>query len=182
VPGARCEALVDVSDGKPAVVTYHPSARSGHAFTAVQPLVTIEPPVARAAASIPERLGTIPAFDRSDIAQPRTLLLSLLNICGQFYREGRIDIHARAGTRELWEVHNVDLMDHTFHLHTWHFQVLAVNGTQPPYRAMRDTVNLQPGDRLLLGVHFEEHAGRTLYHCHMTEHSDKGMMGVIQVE
>jgi FtsP/CotA-like multicopper oxidase with cupredoxin domain len=31
-------------------------------------------------------------------------------------------------------------------------------------------------------VHFEEHAGRTLYHCHMTEHSDKGMMAVIQVD
>jgi FtsP/CotA-like multicopper oxidase with cupredoxin domain len=181
VPGARCEALVDVSDGEPAVVTYHPSARSGHAFTAVQTLFTIEPPATPGTAFIPERLGTIPVFDRADVAQRRTLLLSLLNICGQFYREGRIDIHAQAGTRELWEVQNVDLMDHTFHLHTWHFQVLAVNGQEPAFRAMRDTVNLRPGDRLLLGVHFEEHAGRTLYHCHMTEHSDKGMMAVIQV-
>ena len=57
-----------------------------------------------------------------------------------------------------------------------------MNGEAPDYRSMRDTVNVRPGDSVLLGVHFQEHSGRTVYHCHMTEHSDKGMMAVIQVD
>lgn len=43
-------------------------------------------------------------------------------------------------------------------------------------------MNLRPGDSLLLGLRVQEHNGRTVYHCHMTEHSDKGMMAVIQVD
>lgn len=182
VPGARVEMLVDVSDGRQTTVWYHPSSRGGHAFTAVQRLVTIRPPPQPTPVRLPSALGSIAVFDEGDIAQRRTILLSLLNICSRFYREDRVDIAARAGTREIWEVRNVDLMDHTFHLHTWHFQVLSVNGEAPGYRSMRDTVNLRPGDSLLLGVHFQEHSGRTVYHCHMTEHSDKGMMAVIQVD
>ena len=63
VPGSRAEVLVDMSDGRQATVWYHPSARGGHAFTAVQRLVTIRPPVQPTPVRIPSALGSIDAFD-----------------------------------------------------------------------------------------------------------------------
>jgi FtsP/CotA-like multicopper oxidase with cupredoxin domain len=81
----------------------------------------------------------------------------------------------------LWEVVNPDTMDHTIHLHTWYFQLLSRNGRPPPFRAWHDTVNLGPGDRVELLVPFQDFTGRTVYHCHIAEHGDIGMIGVIEV-
>ena len=77
---------------------------------------------------------------------------------------------------------NVGTMDHPFHLHTWHFQVIARNGRPEPFRAWRDMVNLKPGDRVDLMVPLINYPGRTLYHCHIAEHGDKGMMAVLEVD
>ncbi|HZR01872.1 MAG TPA: multicopper oxidase family protein [Burkholderiales bacterium] len=182
VPGGRAEILVDLAGREHVTMWYHPAPRRGHAFTAVQPLLHVEPRADATPVVHPARLGVVPVFDETTVVQQRSVVLSLLNICSQFFREDRVDIHARAGSREIWRVNNVDLMDHTFHLHTWHFHVLSVNDEAPAHDALRDTVNVRPGDVLRLGVDFKEHRGRTLYHCHMAEHSDKGMMAVIQVD
>ena len=93
----------------------------------------------------------------------------------------RVDDRARLGSLEHWQVENVGTMDHPFHLHTWHLQVLARNGRPEPFRAWRDMVNLKPGDRADLMVPLINYPGRTLYHCHIAEHGDKGMMAVLAV-
>jgi FtsP/CotA-like multicopper oxidase with cupredoxin domain len=87
----------------------------------------------------------------------------------------------RAGDLELWEVRNVDVQDHVFHHHTWHFQVWRRNGEPAPFPAWRDTVGLRPGDRLELLVPFTDYRGRSLYHCHIAEHGDSGMMAMFEV-
>jgi len=48
-------------------------------------------------------------------------------------------------------------------------------------RAWRDMVNLKPGDRVDLMVPLAGFPGRTVYHCHISEHGDKGMMAVLEV-
>jgi FtsP/CotA-like multicopper oxidase with cupredoxin domain len=88
----------------------------------------------------------------------------------------------RFGDLELWRLLNVDTMDHVFHLHTWPFQVWSHNGKPPPFRAWRDTVNLRPGDEMEILVPFTGFAGRSVYHCHIAEHGDQGMMAEVEVQ
>ena len=57
-----------------------------------------------------------------------------------------------------------------------------MNGSAPAYRAQRDMFNIREGDTVRIGIHFAEHTGRTLYHCHFSEHADRGMMAILQVE
>jgi bilirubin oxidase len=96
----------------------------------------------------------------------------------------RIDLTSRAGEVELWEVANESDMDHPFHIHGTQFQVIesVLDGktTPAPYRAWRDTVNLRSGEtvRLKMVQHFK---GLRMYHCHILEHENAGMMGQLKV-
>jgi FtsP/CotA-like multicopper oxidase with cupredoxin domain len=96
----------------------------------------------------------------------------------------RVDVVSKAGQVELWEVANSADMDHPFHLHGTQFQILETEWrgtiTKPPYRAWKDTVNIAPGEvvRILLR---QDRAGPRMYHCHILEHEQLGMMGVVDV-
>ncbi len=94
----------------------------------------------------------------------------------------RVDIRARLGTLEVWELVNKTDMDHPFHLHTYPFQVVSRNGRTVPYRAWKDTVNLRKNEVVRIAILFRSFAGTTVYHCHIVEHEDRGMMGILQVE
>lgn len=182
VPGARAEVLVVLDDPSPVELWYLPTPRRGMAFTAPQQLVTIEPPSTLARPDIPKALVPSAAFPVKEASIEREVILSLFNICTSFFDPNRVDIRTRLGAREIWRVRNVDLMDHPFHLHTWHYEVLDVNDVPPAYRAHRDMFNIRSGDTVRIGIHFTEHTGRTLYHCHLAEHTDRGMMAVLQVD
>ncbi len=111
----------------------------------------------------------------------RTLTLAMFTLDGRRYRHGRVDIRPRAGTVERWRVVNVGTMDHSFHLHTWFFRPVARNGRPWPFDCRLDTVDLRPGDVVELDIPFVRETGRTVYHCHVAEHGDRGMMGTIEV-
>ncbi|MCL6527276.1 MAG: multicopper oxidase domain-containing protein, partial [Thermaceae bacterium] len=86
------------------------------------------------------------------------------------------------GTLEVWELVNKTDMDHPFHLHTYPFQVLRRNGQAPAYRAWKDVVNLKKGETVRIAIPIRDFPGTTVYHCHIVEHEDRGMMGVLRVE
>ncbi|PLP61178.1 copper oxidase [Mesorhizobium loti] len=96
----------------------------------------------------------------------------------------RVDIVAKAGEVELWEVVNKADMDHPFHVHGTQFQVVEHERdgkvTAPAYRAWKDTVNVAQGEtvRLLLK---QDLPGQRMYHCHILEHEQLGMMGIVDV-
>ncbi len=182
VPGARAEVLVDLRGTDPVDIEYLPTARRGMTFTAEQPILTLLPPPVAGRIAIPEKLVSWERFRPAEASIEREVLLSLFNICGRFMDSNRVDIRTRVGAREIWRVRNVDIMDHPFHLHTWHYEVLEVNGRPRPYPARHDMFNMREGDTTRIGIHFTEHSGRTLYHCHFAEHADRGMMAVLQVE
>jgi FtsP/CotA-like multicopper oxidase with cupredoxin domain len=73
-------------------------------------------------------------------------------------------------------------MDHPFHLHGFQFQVLDRNGTPEPVVAWKDTVNLRKKDVVRIAVKLDDFPGMRMYHCHILEHEDAGMMGMIDVE
>jgi FtsP/CotA-like multicopper oxidase with cupredoxin domain len=81
---------------------------------------------------------------------------------------------------EIWEIHNKSEMDHPFHLHGMFFQVLDVDGAPPVHRGRKDTVNV-PREKTLRFVVQYDSPGRWMYHCHILEHAERGMMGELHV-
>jgi FtsP/CotA-like multicopper oxidase with cupredoxin domain len=94
----------------------------------------------------------------------------------------RIDFGVRAGTTEVWEVTNTNGYMHNFHIHDVQFQVLDVDGDEPPpyLRGRKDTVQLVPDRRYRLAMRFSDYTDPNqpyMYHCHLPTHEDEGMMG-----
>ncbi len=72
--------------------------------------------------------------------------------------------------------------DHPFHLHGFFFQVLDLNGVSPPVREWRDTANVPVDGVLRLLVDFNERPGMWMFHCHILDHADAGMMGMVELQ
>ena len=86
------------------------------------------------------------------------------------------------GQWEIWEIANVSMMAHPFHIHNAQFRVIDRNGRTPPplETGYKDTVIVDPREQVRLLLRFEEHTDPGLpymYHCHILEHEDAGMMG-----
>jgi FtsP/CotA-like multicopper oxidase with cupredoxin domain len=98
----------------------------------------------------------------------------------------RIDEVVRAGTTETWEATNVSGQPHVFHPHDVRFRVLEYGGERPPphLRGPKDTVYLRPHETVRLAIRFgdltdPEHP--YMFHCHVLQHEDRGMMGQFTV-
>lgn len=85
------------------------------------------------------------------------------------------------GERQLWTVENTFDFDHPFHLHGYFFQVLDVNGVPPERREWIDTVNVPVNGRVRFVVDFDARPGMWMFHCHILDHADAGMMGMVHV-
>jgi FtsP/CotA-like multicopper oxidase with cupredoxin domain len=90
----------------------------------------------------------------------------------------RIDERVRLGDIEIWEASG-EMMAHPLHVHGVHFEVLSRNDKKPNTRdqGLRDTVVVKEPVELL--VQFTQPADKApfMYHCHILEHEDNGMMG-----
>ena len=82
---------------------------------------------------------------------------------------------------QIWEVSNTSLMDHPFHLHGFFFQVVEENGKSPKYKAWKDTYNLKPKTKIKIAWIPDNRPGRWMYHCHILEHHEAGMMAHFDV-
>jgi len=91
----------------------------------------------------------------------------------------RIDQSVTAGTVEEWLIQNPTTMDHPFHLHVWPMQVIEDGGTRVEEPTWRDVINIPAGGWVRVLVDFARHPGRSVYHCHILDHEDAGMMGVV---
>ena len=71
---------------------------------------------------------------------------------------------------------------HPFHIHNTQFRILSRNGRPPQNWEMgnKDTVMVLTGETVELLVEFR-HPGLFMYHCHILEHEDMGMMGQFNV-
>jgi FtsP/CotA-like multicopper oxidase with cupredoxin domain len=101
-----------------------------------------------------------------------------MGINGRAFDMARIDERVRLGDTEIWEV-SAETMAHPFHVHGVHFEVLSRGGRRPDIldQGLRDTVLVQEPVELL--VRFTQPAVEApfMYHCHILEHEDNGMMG-----
>ncbi|HEX6274286.1 MAG TPA: multicopper oxidase family protein [Polyangiaceae bacterium] len=138
-------------------------------------------------AAVPERLRTIEPLAPSDAPPTRTVKMSVgfsLRRGMDFLVNGEMHHHDRpvkVGALQVWDVVNASLMDHPFHLHGFFFQVLSVNGEPPAYRSWEDVVNLPPRSRVRIAWMPDDRPGSWMYHCHILEHHEAGMMGHFEV-
>ena len=86
-------------------------------------------------------------------------------------------------TVRAFEIKNESEMDHPFHLHGFFFQVLERNGVPVGTDALvnKDTIVVPMKSSLKIVARFDE-PGMWMYHCHILEHAEHGMMGEIHVE
>ena len=101
------------------------------------------------------------------------------------------NIIAQQGTVEDWIIENRSRELHAFHIHQLHFLLLDYSGRQVNEDFLRDTVNVPyydgrslayPSVRLRMDFRDPNIVGTFVYHCHLLEHEDKGMMGSIRGE
>jgi FtsP/CotA-like multicopper oxidase with cupredoxin domain len=101
------------------------------------------------------------------------------------------NVVAQQGTVEDWIIENRSQELHAFHIHQLHFLLLDYMGRQLNEDFLRDTVNVPyfnghslayPSVRLRMDFRDPNTVGTFVYHCHLLEHEDKGMMGSIEVK
>lgn len=108
------------------------------------------------------------------------------SINGLTFNESRVNFTTNLGAQEVWTVTNQTTMmhrsGHPFHVHGVRFQVLTRNGGSPKggEQAWKDTIYLSPGDEVVLLMRFNQ-PGMFMYHCHILEHEEWGMMGQFMV-
>jgi len=138
-------------------------------------------------AVVPSRLRSIPALSPSDVAPNRVVKMSVgpsLRRGLDFLVNGERHHHDRpvqVGELQVWDVVNKSLMDHPFHLHGFFFQVVSVNGEPPGFRSWEDVVNLPPRSTTRIAWLPDDRPGSWMYHCHILEHHEAGMMGHFDV-
>ena len=131
--------------------------------------------------TIPATLRAIPAIDTTLAVRTRVFTLQQGFINGKLHDMNRVDEYAKLGDVEIWQIENVVAMDHPFHLHGFQFQVIDRDGVPEPFRSWKDTVNVPKHSVVRIVVRFADYAGKWMYHCHILDHEDHGMMGVLEV-
>jgi FtsP/CotA-like multicopper oxidase with cupredoxin domain len=131
-----------------------------------------------------------------DPANPNSATSFFLTVEGQVPRAfdpaaDEPDIVVQQGEVEDWIIENRSTELHAFHIHQLHFLLLDWSGTPVNEPFLRDTVNVPyfsdrmlkyPSVRLRMDFRDPNTVGTFLFHCHLLEHEDGGMMGSIRVD
>ena len=142
---------------------------------------------ADAVLTLPETLATvtrIPEFDAVNAESPRPFELNAnpFGINGKRMDMAIIDEQIRLGDTEIWEITNPNSQAHPFHVHGDSFQILSRDGSPPPAHELgwKDVVLVRPFGTARIIKRFHDYADPVnpyMFHCHILEHEDVGMMG-----
>ena len=119
-------------------------------------------------------LGGGPAHGEHD-----PVAAQMMGINDRSFSMSRVDVTAKLGTSEIWEIVST-AMAHPFHVHGANFRILSNSGRKPgaEQSGWKDVVLVE--DRAEILVRFDNPAPPEMpfmYHCHILEHEDHGMMG-----
>jgi suppressor of ftsI/bilirubin oxidase len=151
---------------------------------------------------IPTVLSSITPINAAG-APTRPFLLNLVRtqwfINNWTFSLNQVPVSVAKDTVEIWEINNSPIsMPHPMHLHGFQFQVLErinspaqvrtlavdTQGRLPTDKGWKDTVLVWPGERVRVAIDFSHpFSGAQLYlfHCHILDHEDGGMMINYQV-
>ena len=88
---------------------------------------------------------------------------------------------AKLGEKQIWVLKNDSDWDHPFHLHGFFFHVLDETGAPVRPLALKDTVNVPMKTTARVLVDFNERPGEWMFHCHILDHAEGGLMGTVLV-
>ena len=101
----------------------------------------------------------------------------------------RIDQSIALGSTEAWNVGSGDVISHSFHIHGVQVRLVARNGDPGKVNAWeqgwKDTVYIPISENITFVTRFDETADARypfMYHCHMINHEDEGLMGQFTVQ
>jgi len=189
VPGERAEVIVQPAKDGTFSLRALPISRGNMGASAGYVLATLRVNGGSGApAALPTRLATVVDPGSLRVTNAREVVLEMTMgqgmprflVDGREFDANRIDIRVKLGTVEDWTVRNVGQMDHPFHLHIWPFQVLEQSERGSVPKGWKDVVNVPAGGSVKVRIPFEQTGGKTVYHCHILDHEDMGMMAVIE--
>jgi len=187
-PGERAEILVDFSDGAATVLMSDP----GQAYGVLQ--FATDSTLAARITRLPDQLDGAPEDLSGAEVATRQVSLDMgmggmmmggggFAINGRPYDMRRIDFEVALGSVERWQIRST-MVAHPFHVHGVRFRVVTEIGgpPRPENTGWKDTM-LVPGEAEIL-ARFDQPASREtplMFHCHILEHEDAGMMGQFTV-
>jgi FtsP/CotA-like multicopper oxidase with cupredoxin domain len=145
-------------------------------------------------ARLPDQLATMPDWSEQQAVKTRRFQLDMTMGMGMMsgggsgftinnrpFDMGRIDEVVRLNDIEIWEFTNKSPMPHPVHIHDIQFRILSRNNGQPGVNehGLKDTVLVNPNETVRVMTRFENYADEAspyMYHCHILEHEDQGMM------
>jgi FtsP/CotA-like multicopper oxidase with cupredoxin domain len=154
-------------------------------------LLTIKPTASAAAVPLPATLNNIERLLASSAAVTRDMVMAGgrggFTINGQSMTTASMDnmsnmFQVRLGDTEIWNLINRSGNTHTFHVHDVQFQILdrtsgALAGSE---LGLKDTIMVRPGETARIIMRFTDFADAMMpymFHCHILDHEDEGMMG-----
>ncbi|MEO1975113.1 MAG: multicopper oxidase domain-containing protein [Paracoccaceae bacterium] len=208
-PGERAEVLVDFSEGGPVALETEPDTNAPMMMGRMMDLrargaelvgaggsrvLQFEPEGKATSRSVPTHLATHERGNPASAVRRRRFVMQMgmggmmsggmgmFAINDRAFRMDRVNEHIGLGDVEIWEVAG-QMMEHPFHIHGVHFEVLGRNGSSPSARdqGLRDTIVVREPVELLVRFTQPAEAAPFMYHCHILEHEDNGMMGQFAV-
>jgi FtsP/CotA-like multicopper oxidase with cupredoxin domain len=189
-PGERYDVVVDLDDAGPlAVQTLHYDR--GHDIPDPGPLPLFALDVEAAPPAVPASLGPAGAVEPlvvDDATPVRSIVLSEDDSDAnnpRFMIDGKVfpdhaPVEVALDGLEIWEIVNEAEMDHPFHVHGLFFQLLDARGVPDVSRGWKDTLNIPRESSVRFAIRFDN-PGDWMFHCHILEHAERGMMSMLHV-
>ncbi len=184
-PGERAEVIVDLSDLAGKEILFGDSL-SNKALLKIR-VKDVKPEKFH----IPNELTNITEYKDLNNLKRREFSLDVrpgwVGINGKRMDMNRIDEKVTQGETEIWRIQNPNGMAHPFHVHGCSFRILSRNSLlpYPNEKGLKDTVLVYGRETVELAVRFDYKASKKypyMYHCHILEHEDAGMMGQFTVK
>ena len=94
---------------------------------------------------------------------------------------GHKPLLAKNGETQVWTITNSTPWSHPIHLHGFFFQILDEQGSPVRPLAWKDTVDVPSEQTRRMVVSFDDRSGSWMYHCHILDHAEGGMMGFVDL-
>jgi FtsP/CotA-like multicopper oxidase with cupredoxin domain len=182
-PGERAEIIIDFAGDNKRVKALLQNQKTLLTFAVSETVVSSE--------EIPATLTFVEDSPVGQDVKMRQFDLESMGISGtingKYFDMNRVDEEVALNTTELWTIRNLGGMmqsgGHPFHVHGTQFQIVSRDGRKPPAeeQGYKDTVYVAVGEVVVIKVRFTR-TGLYMYHCHILEHEDNGMMGQFLVK
>ncbi|TQO19566.1 multicopper oxidase [Rhodoglobus vestalii] len=105
--------------------------------------------------------------------------IPLATINGRAFDVTRIDTTVQFDSVEEWLLTNTSTLDHPLHRRVWPMQIIEQDGRPVDTIMCQDIVNIPARSTTRVRIVFDDFSGRTVYHCHILDHEDNGIKGIV---